>query len=603
MRIWTKAPLAAATTLALTLAVAGSVGIAPVGATPVVAAAPSATGSGAGTATSTGTDGRVDLIQSTSSAGVAAPRSLARSVQSPAAVATAHVGTYARALDVDPATLNYEQTAATAAGDSVRFGQSVADVPVLGSGVTVSQTTDGAMQSINSRTTPLAASAFPSLSASSLRDYRTLAATAVALREHRRDAGALTVGGPARYWYDPAVLGAPGAAHALTAVVSYRVTGPGLAYQVLVNVRTGAVTLAWSTQERALNRVVCDLKNKAVDTLDPATYRCNGKSATYARSEGQPASSVSDVNKVYAYFGATAAAYKANSNVDLTSLIGTNYQSDGKSKAIRGTVRVCNIDFEGGVKECPVPERLLGRSPDGVRNGVVTDDITAHELTHGVTQQTSGLQYLWQSGAINESMSDVFGEFVDVTDGSSDDSTANAWLIGEGSSTRRHPKPQASEPTTTSPARMSSGRWDPDEGFFDNGGVHTNSGVGNKAAYLITHGGSFYGIAVRGLGVTKTWKIYWSTAEHAPVGSRLPGSRRHPVSSVHEPRRQVRNRNLDHRLLAGVESHQGDADDAESDAGRANVDARVPAGGPTRTLLHHEGFEKGSRGSPILAVR
>ena len=66
--------------------------------------------------------------------------------------------------------------------------------------------------------------------------------------------------------------------------------------------------------------------------------------------------------------------------------------------------------------------------------GVVTDDITAHELTHGVTERTSGLQYLWQSGAINESMSDVFGEFTDLTNGSKDDTSANAWLIGEGSS-------------------------------------------------------------------------------------------------------------------------------------------------------------------------
>ena len=434
MRIWTKAPLAAATTLALTLAVAGSVGIAPVGATPVVAATPSATGSGAGTATSTGTDGRVDLIQATSSAGVAAPRSLARSVQSPAAIATAHVGTYARALDVDPATLSYEQTAATAAGDSVRFGQSVADVPVLGSGVTVSQTTDGAMQSINSRTTPLGASAFPALPATSSRDYRALAATTVALREHRRDAGALTVSGPARYWYDPAVLGAPGAAHALSAVVSYRVTGPGLAYQVLVNVRTGAVTLAWSTQERALNRVVCDLKNKAVDTLDPATYRCDGKVAAYGRTEGKKASSVADVNKVYTYFGDTAAAYKKYSNVDLTALIG-NDRKDGKGKALRGTVRVCNIDFEGGVKECPYPNAFWDGSPDGVRTRC-RDRRHHRPRTHPRRhpERTSGLQYLWQSGAINESMSDVFGEFTDLTNGSTDDTPANAWLIGEGSS-------------------------------------------------------------------------------------------------------------------------------------------------------------------------
>ena len=106
------------------------------------------------------------------------------------------------------------------------------------------------------------------------------------------------------------------------------------------------------TQERALNRVVCDLKNKAVDTLNRARYRCDGKVAAYGRTEGKKASTVGDVNKVYTYFGDTAAAFKKYSNVDLTALIG-NDRKDGKGKAIRGTVRVCNIDFEGGVKECP----------------------------------------------------------------------------------------------------------------------------------------------------------------------------------------------------------------------------------------------------------
>ena len=45
------------------------------------------------------------------------------------------------------------------------------------------------------------------------------------------------------------------------------------------------------------------------------------------------------------------------------------------------------------------------------------DDVVGHELTHGVTQFTSNLFYYYQSGAINESLSDVFGEFIDQTNG------------------------------------------------------------------------------------------------------------------------------------------------------------------------------------------
>ena len=48
-------------------------------------------------------------------------------------------------------------------------------------------------------------------------------------------------------------------------------------------------------------------------------------------------------------------------------------------------------------------------------------DITAHELTHAITEQTSGLEYQCQSGALNESMSDIFAANVDHDD----------WEIGE----------------------------------------------------------------------------------------------------------------------------------------------------------------------------
>ncbi len=41
------------------------------------------------------------------------------------------------------------------------------------------------------------------------------------------------------------------------------------------------------------------------------------------------------------------------------------------------------------------------------------NDVVAHELTHGVTQETANLEYKDQSGALNESFSDVFGYFVD----------------------------------------------------------------------------------------------------------------------------------------------------------------------------------------------
>ena len=59
------------------------------------------------------------------------------------------------------------------------------------------------------------------------------------------------------------------------------------------------------------------------------------------------------------------------------------------------------------------------------------DDVVGHELTHGVTEFSSHLFYYFQSGAINESLSDVFGEFVDQTNGAGNDTAGVKWQLGE----------------------------------------------------------------------------------------------------------------------------------------------------------------------------
>ncbi len=134
------------------------------------------------------------------------------------------------------------------------------------------------------------------------------------------------------------------------------------------------------------------------------------------------------------------------------------------------------------------------------------DDVVGHELTHGVTEHTSGLYYYYQSGAINESFSDVWGEFVDLTNTGGTDTPAVRWLMGEdvpGGALRN----MADPPAYGDPDRMTSANYD--TSALDNGGVHTNSGVNNKAAYLMVDGGSFNGQTVTGLGIDKTAKIYY----------------------------------------------------------------------------------------------
>ena len=139
---------------------------------------------------------------------------------------------------------------------------------------------------------------------------------------------------------------------------------------------------------------------------------------------------------------------------------------------------------------------------------MVSDDIVGHELSHGVTQYESNLFYYYQSGAINESFSDVWGELMDQSNTSGNDAAEVKWQIGEDSPVGAFRS--MSDPTLFGdPDSITSPNYDTDPLFQDNGGVHHNSGVNNKAVYLMVAGGSFGGKAVTALGVSKTLAVYY----------------------------------------------------------------------------------------------
>ncbi|MDM8567209.1 choice-of-anchor D domain-containing protein [Candidatus Halobeggiatoa sp. HSG11] len=145
---------------------------------------------------------------------------------------------------------------------------------------------------------------------------------------------------------------------------------------------------------------------------------------------------------------------------------------------------------------------------------LIVDDIVAHEFTHGVTSHTSKLAYLNQSGAINESFSDIWGEFVDQDNGKGTDTPDVKWIFGEDSPKewRRNLKnPELSY--KPQPDKISSHLYEcycppPLPGKIPPC-VHKNGGVGNKAAYLMTDGDTFNGYNIRGLGLSKIAKLYY----------------------------------------------------------------------------------------------
>ena len=160
-------------------------------------------------------------------------------------------------------------------------------------------------------------------------------------------------------------------------------------------------------------------------------------------------------------------------------------------------------------------------------------DVDGHELTHGVTEYTSGLIYENASGALNESFSDIMGNTIEFyADRKGLDPAAKPdWLIGEDViNTPGDPTPgfrnMADPKQDGDPSHISQAY----TGEADNGGVHTNSGIPNHAYYLTINGGrnasceanAYHpvlltgaaakdcSIVVDGLGVDKAAQVYYA---------------------------------------------------------------------------------------------
>lgn len=114
-------------------------------------------------------------------------------------------------------------------------------------------------------------------------------------------------------------------------------------------------------------------------------------------------------------------------------------------------------------------------------------DVVAHEMTHGVTEMTSNLEYQNQSGALNESFSDLLGALIEAD---YDKNDPRWWLIGEdlradGRALRSLKNPSDASVLTPQPGYMKNYVVLPNDDNHDNGGVHTNSGIPNHAGYLM----------------------------------------------------------------------------------------------------------------------
>lgn len=316
----------------------------------------------------------------------------------------------------------------------------------------------------------------PSVSDSAAQDT----ATQFMLNEYKGVESDYALETPQRVIFDPAIFDHQGAPVIAWRLAISSTVSPAASEMVIVSGITGEVIFHYPLAHDAKVRAIYDADN---------TYSFG----ELVRSEGDPLCNIKDADLAYDYLGDTYDFYYNEHNRD---------SIDNAGMRLVSTVRMC---YYG----CPMDNAFwVGGSYNRMffGDGYVVDDVAAHELTHGVTDSESQLIYLGQSGAINESLSDIWGEFVDLTNGKGNDTAAVRWLCGEDlpDGAIRSMK----DPTKFGdPDRVNSPLYESTS--YDNYGVHENSGIINKLCYLLTDGDTFNGQTVTGFGIDRVAKLFY----------------------------------------------------------------------------------------------
>ncbi|KMM37253.1 M4 family metallopeptidase [Guptibacillus hwajinpoensis] len=140
-------------------------------------------------------------------------------------------------------------------------------------------------------------------------------------------------------------------------------------------------------------------------------------------------------------------------------------------------------------------------------------DVAAHEMTHGVTSNSANLIYKFQSGALNEAFSDIFGALIDDSDWEIGEDIMAPAAVADGRTSLRSLSDPSKYPVGSKYAPYGNGEGmypsHMDEfydlpGDLDNGGVHINSSIINHAAYL----------TAQDIGREKLGDIYYRALTH-----------------------------------------------------------------------------------------
>lgn len=281
------------------------------------------------------------------------------------------------------------------------------------------------------------------------------------------------------------------------------VSGKSAHEQIWVDAQNGVILGRIPLRHSALNR-----------TIYSPQYDPDNPDLFVQRKEGDPPHPTPFVNNLYDFAGQTYNFYASGFGRDSFDGLGS------KMISVYLINQQCPNAYWNGesTNYCPAFD---------------ADDVVSHEWSHGYTQFTHGLIYAYQSGALNESYSDIFGESVDLLNGvdgmGGNNNTqpypnGQRWLVGEdlGQEAQELLLRDMYDPDRLGdPGKVSSINYACGNG--DAGGVHTNSGVPNHAFALIVDGtqfkpavpdigqaaGTYNGQTVIGIGLTKASAIYF----------------------------------------------------------------------------------------------
>jgi vibriolysin len=259
--------------------------------------------------------------------------------------------------------------------------------------------------------------------------------------------------------------------------------------RVYVDADSGAVIETHPMIHHALNRQVYNLNHAT-------------SGGTLARSEGQAATSDLDVNGAYDGTGATYMLYKNFFNRDSFDNAGATLHSD-----VHYSSNYCNAFWDGS--------RMAygdGNSSQNCGPLARSVDVTGHELTHAVTERESNLTYSGESGGLNESMSDIFGNSTEawVAGGSTGTTlsvSSNTFLVGETviPPYLRNMCDPAADGSSADVWSTSTASLDP----------HYSSGPNNLVFCLLVKGGSHprqkTTTVVPAIGIDKTIRLFYNS--------------------------------------------------------------------------------------------